>query len=314
MALLALLGVLSWRQSRMYGDVETLYRTTVDRNPDCWLAHNNLGAVLFERGEVEEAIDHYKRAIELKPDYDLAHNNLGLVLAERGQFSDAIAEYRKALTINPDYEMTHNNLGLALAGGGDLAGAIAEYQRALAIKPGCAVAHNSLGAALAQRGEVAAAAAEFRTAGGHQARLCHGPQQSRLSPGRPRRDPRGHGALPKGGGNQARLRAVQIGLAMALAGSGRPGEAIVHFQGWNSGPACQHALQPCHGRCAYSGRFDEAIVHYGKALEIKPEFPESAFQSRPCPGHSGKIRRGRRNITAKCSASRPPTTTRPSNT
>ena len=49
-ALLSVLAVLSWRQSRMYADAETLYRTTIERNPDCWLAHNNLGSVLNTRG------------------------------------------------------------------------------------------------------------------------------------------------------------------------------------------------------------------------------------------------------------------------
>jgi len=47
--LLATLGLLTWRQSRMYTDIETLWRTTIDRNPDCWLAQGDLGAVLYEK-------------------------------------------------------------------------------------------------------------------------------------------------------------------------------------------------------------------------------------------------------------------------
>ena len=77
-ALVAVLAVLSWRQSRMYADIETLYRTTIDRNPDCWLAHNNLGLVLAGRGQVDEAIAHYRKALEIKPDYAEAHHNLGI--------------------------------------------------------------------------------------------------------------------------------------------------------------------------------------------------------------------------------------------
>ena len=41
--LLAALCLLTWRQSRMYADIETLWRTTLERNPDCWLAQNDLG-------------------------------------------------------------------------------------------------------------------------------------------------------------------------------------------------------------------------------------------------------------------------------
>src|SRR5205814_3194434 len=34
----ATLGVLTWRQSAMYGDIETLWRITLKRNPECWMA------------------------------------------------------------------------------------------------------------------------------------------------------------------------------------------------------------------------------------------------------------------------------------
>ncbi|MGA8146973.1 MAG: hypothetical protein WB870_05270, partial [Gallionellaceae bacterium] len=54
--LLLALGVLTWQQCKMYTDVETLWRTTLDRNPACWMAHNNLGFALYEKGQINEAI------------------------------------------------------------------------------------------------------------------------------------------------------------------------------------------------------------------------------------------------------------------
>src|SRR5262245_33136825 len=36
------LGLLTWNQSRQYTDEVTLYRATLERNPACWLCHNNL--------------------------------------------------------------------------------------------------------------------------------------------------------------------------------------------------------------------------------------------------------------------------------
>ena len=80
LGLLATLAVLTWRQSRMYADIETLYRTTIDRNPDCWMAHDNLGAALADRGQIDEAIAHYRKALEIKPDDAEAHINLGAAL------------------------------------------------------------------------------------------------------------------------------------------------------------------------------------------------------------------------------------------
>lgn len=39
--LLVVLASLTWRQSQMYGNVITLYRTTIARNPNCWMAYNS---------------------------------------------------------------------------------------------------------------------------------------------------------------------------------------------------------------------------------------------------------------------------------
>src|SRR5208337_3760621 len=49
-ALLLALGALTWKQCGMYANVETLWQTTLRLNPDCWLAHNNLGHSFFQQG------------------------------------------------------------------------------------------------------------------------------------------------------------------------------------------------------------------------------------------------------------------------
>ena len=48
-ALVVFLGVLSWRQSGIYSDAETLYRATLARNPESWMAHHNLAKALAEK-------------------------------------------------------------------------------------------------------------------------------------------------------------------------------------------------------------------------------------------------------------------------
>src|SRR6266581_8094133 len=50
-----ILGLLTWRQSHVYRDIETLWRTTIARNPDCWMAYSNLGSFLSEGGGLDEA-------------------------------------------------------------------------------------------------------------------------------------------------------------------------------------------------------------------------------------------------------------------
>jgi Flp pilus assembly protein TadD len=129
------LGFLTWRQTAEYRDPFALYRATLQENPGCWMAHYNLGVVLSEQGEADQAIDHYRRAVDLRPDYAKAHYNLGRLLVEHGQLADAIAHCEKAAALNPADADAQNNLGVTLFGIGRANDAIAHYRKALEISP-----------------------------------------------------------------------------------------------------------------------------------------------------------------------------------
>src|SRR6266403_5148243 len=64
----AILGTLTWRQAATYTDIETLWRTTLARNPECWMAHTNIGLVLFQKGQIDDAIAHYRTALQMQHD------------------------------------------------------------------------------------------------------------------------------------------------------------------------------------------------------------------------------------------------------
>ena len=147
--LLLALGTLSWRQALVYRSLETLWTDTLQKNPNCWIAHNNLGTALFQKGNVDEAIAHYQRALQIKPDYAEACYNLGNALLRMGSVDEAITHYQKALQIKPDYAEAHNNLGKVLIQKGSVDEAIAHYQKALQIKPDNAETLNNLALVLA---------------------------------------------------------------------------------------------------------------------------------------------------------------------
>jgi protein O-mannosyl-transferase len=156
------LFLLTWQQSRMYADVEMLYRTTIARNPACWMAQANLGNILYQANRVPEAMDLFQQAMRIKP--AVAYYSLGNALLLTGRTAEATDEYKQALRINSGYAEAHNNLGNALAQTGRPSEAIDQYKEALRMNPGSADTHNNLGAALGQMGRISEAIEQLKAA------------------------------------------------------------------------------------------------------------------------------------------------------
>lgn len=158
------LWLLTWDQSSIYRDIETLWRTTIARNRGCWMAYNNLGIALFQKGEVEPAISQYEKSLELHPDYAQAHYNLGNALLEKGEIDQAVRHCLEALRLEPNGPDEHVALGNALMAKEDIDGATAQYQAALTLYPNDVNAHYNLAHALLWKGQVADAIHHYEKA------------------------------------------------------------------------------------------------------------------------------------------------------
>jgi tetratricopeptide (TPR) repeat protein len=152
--LLLTLGVLTWRQCWMYEDDERLWRTTIDRNPGCWMAYDNLDDVLFDEGRVNESIVEARKSLVINPDDAVAYNNLGNALLRLGHADQAILNFQRVLAIKPDNTDGLGNLGNALLQKGQTDEAMVYFQRALAIQPDDYAAEYNLGTALLRKGRV----------------------------------------------------------------------------------------------------------------------------------------------------------------
>ena len=148
------LAVLTSRQSAMYANIEALWRTTLARNADCWMAHNNLGIVLVQKGQVDEAIGHYRTTLRLQPDFGDAEYNLGNALLQKGETDEAIAHCQKAAFLQPNDPDTQVALANALLQKGRIDEAIGHYQKALIVRPSYFIAHYGLAHAFLQKGEI----------------------------------------------------------------------------------------------------------------------------------------------------------------
>src|SRR5207244_9327293 len=76
--------VCTFFQVRRWHDSITLWKYTLQVNPQNALAKMNLGTALEEQGDAVEAERLYEETLRIDPRVELAHVNLGRMLAERG--------------------------------------------------------------------------------------------------------------------------------------------------------------------------------------------------------------------------------------
>jgi serine/threonine-protein kinase len=62
---------------------------------DLATSHYNLGTLLNDKGQVDEAIACYRQALALDPEYAEAHCNLGSALARQGRFAESLAALQR---------------------------------------------------------------------------------------------------------------------------------------------------------------------------------------------------------------------------
>ena len=108
---LAVLSVMTWSQARAYHDLPTLWQHTIARNPDSWLAHNNLGLLNYDEENYSAALEHLDRAIETKPRAVESYTARGLVHAKLNDVTRATADFDRAVELDPDYPQARLNRG-----------------------------------------------------------------------------------------------------------------------------------------------------------------------------------------------------------
>lgn len=115
------------------------------------LQHYERGLAL-EATDPQAAIAAYRRAVAARPDLADAHNNLGRLHHDAGDLAAAEACYRRALAADATLALYHFNLGVVLEDQGDARGAIAAYERSIALDAMLADAHFNLARQLEQLG------------------------------------------------------------------------------------------------------------------------------------------------------------------
>ncbi|MFQ5427558.1 MAG: tetratricopeptide repeat protein [Thermodesulfobacteriota bacterium] len=193
-----ILSVLTYSRNRVWTSDMLFWSDVVSKSPQGARGYNNLGNVYFNRGNIPEAMKHYRRAITIDKEYYEAYNNLGSAYLELNQGERALELFKRALALRPDYvdaaanralvlvtlnrpeealrvarialglrsdfSGTHGAMGMALVDLGRVDEGIRHLQEALRLDPASGDALNNLGLALMRAGRFAEAVAALEKA------------------------------------------------------------------------------------------------------------------------------------------------------
>ncbi len=253
-------------------NTERCYRRAAQCDPRCAQAHNNLGAVLLDRGRPEPAVACFETALRLQPDYAMAWNNLGNARAARHQWPEAEAAYARAIALKPDFALAHFNLANACIGRHKTAEAEAALRAALRHRPEYPAALSNLAQLLLRTDRAAEAAGLLEQALRLQPRnaaILNNLGRVLMQLGRKAEAEERFGAALR---LEPGLAEAHINLGVLHAGRKRHEPAIACYRA-----ALRHRPDSAdaHSRLGIAlaalGRNDEALACYRRALQLRPD-------------------------------------------
>ena len=297
--LLLLFAGLTWEKACDYAGLETFWRNTIAKNPDCWLAYNNLGACLFWKGRSDEAITILNKCLQLKPDLAEAHNNLGSAFIQKKRMDEALTQFQVAADLEPRNANVQNNFGNALLQLGRMDEAMAHFKKALEIETNHIEANNDMGVTLMRLGRLDEARAYFE-------------KSLNLNPSYPE----AHNNLGRVFEGQSRYseaqeqyeRALEIkpdygdayfSLAKLFAAQHQASNAIVYYKRTLSlMPDYAEAHNNLANLLVAQKQTDEAVVQYQKAIQIDPDYGEAHYNFGVLLSLQGKMKEAREQYEA----------------
>jgi tetratricopeptide (TPR) repeat protein len=235
------LGTLTWTQTHIWRDSETLWRNAAV-NGGSSEAHNRLAALLESQGKYDEAIASYRRVVGIDPQRWDAHEKAALLLQKQGKISEAVEHFRSAVQINPAATEARNNLAAGLVNQGETTEAVEHFRKVLELAPERNETRLKLGTILAVQGRIVEAIDLFQ-------------QAVRAEPA----DAKGF-----------------VKLGQALAAQGNLDEAIISFrEALRIQPEDAEVHENLGRALVEQGKREEAARHLREALRILKSSPVS---------------------------------------
>jgi tetratricopeptide (TPR) repeat protein len=147
-----------------YRDAVTSFERALALRPQYVEAENNLGLSWKALGEVDKARASFQNAIGLQgetPQDAQPFFNLGALLADQNELDEALPLLKRAAAMAPDNPSIHEELGKAYTAKRDLADAQKEFEAAIALAPDVSSLHYKLAQIYRKEGLTAQAEKEF---------------------------------------------------------------------------------------------------------------------------------------------------------
>ena len=163
LGLLALLTAMTSVQASHWKNSRALFAHAAQVTTGNFLADQDLGNILEKEGDLDGALQLYRKAEGARPSYakiDI-HENIANVLIQKGRYVEAAAELKTAIEINPKSSAGYNSLGSIKLMANEYEEAAKYLQRAVDLEPANAAAGINYGTALVKLGRWNEAIAEL---------------------------------------------------------------------------------------------------------------------------------------------------------
>ncbi len=168
-ALVLACAVLTFRQTLIYHDEETLWRDTLAKNPKAWIAYGNLAGLLVQKAAapgadsaalLDEAGLYCEKALALQPGEAEAYGHRASLRLVRGQVAAAMQDFDKVVELDPTPEAFYNRAEAA-ADLGRFQQAVDDYSQAIRMRPDYPQAYGNRALAFVQLAAAQKGQAQF---------------------------------------------------------------------------------------------------------------------------------------------------------
>jgi superkiller protein 3 len=142
--LVLVLCVMTFAQTSVWADTESLSAYVVKTSPQARLGHMWHGNSLRDAGDIDGALHEYGIALSFSEDPQVYYNR-ALAYEAGGDVGAATADYQKAISLDPHYALAYINLGRVLYLEGKKPEARLQFEKAMESAPSLAMPYYDLG-------------------------------------------------------------------------------------------------------------------------------------------------------------------------